>query len=224
MRSISHALVLVMFLVGGALAQPGAEPAPDPSPYPPPPAEPPPHQPYPAQPPPPPGYAPGYAPPAHQYIPVQLSIDDQRLLAQGEISDGQHVAGAALAIFFGFGVGQAVQGRWSETGWIFAVGEAASIAAIIVGLVRMVDDCFGSDRSCNNSDGEILFVGGLISFSVLRIWEIVDSIAGPPKHNQRVRDLRMRLGMPMPIYTRVMPYVAPARDGGGGVAGLTLRF
>jgi hypothetical protein len=33
----------------------------------------------------------------------------------------------------------------------------------------------------------------------------------------------MRLGMPMPMYTRITPYVSPTRDG-GTVAGFSLRF
>jgi hypothetical protein len=218
MRSIFHALVLVTLLVTSAVAQPG-EPAPYPAPYPPPPTDPqPPPQPYP-----PPVPHGGYAPPAHQYVPLQLSSEDQKLLAQGEITDGQHVAGAAVAIFFGFGIGQAVQGRWSEAGWIFALGESASLAALIIGAIKTIDNCF--ERTCNNTDGELLLWGGLIGFSVFRVWEVVDAFIAPPKHNRRVRELRMRLGMPMPMYTKVTPYLSPGGGGdGGGVAGLSFRF
>src|SRR5688500_1571426 len=153
-------------------------PAPEPSPYPPPP----PHQPYPPnQPPPPPA---GYAPQPYQYVPLQLSLEDQKLLSQGEISDGAQVGGVAGNLFFGFGVGQAIQGRWGETGWIFTLGEIASITAIVVGVGQSFEDCFGiDDTGCNDSnDGVGLIVGGLIGITVFRVWSVVDAFSGPQKH------------------------------------------
>jgi hypothetical protein len=72
----------------------------------------------------------------------------------------------------------------------------------------------------------VLLIGGLIGLVVFRVWEVADAIGGPPRHNSRVRELRMRLGMPpMGYVRRLQPYVAPplSRDG-GATAGLTLRF
>ena len=44
-------------------------------------------------------------------------------------------------------------------------------------------------------------------------------------HNRKVRELRMRMGIPQPMYTRITPFVKPNSDRtGGGVAGLTFRF
>jgi hypothetical protein len=215
MRAIVSVLFVLIVFQGAALAQPGQSPAgpmPAPAPYPPP-MQP---QPYPYP----------YAP--YQYgTPLPLTADEQELLSRGEISDGQHIGGGLVSLFFGFGVGQAVQGRYSDTGWIFTLGEAASMTAIFVGMVQAfdcVDDFEGS--SCNNDDSAgFLLVGGLIGIGVFRIWEIVDAFSGPTRHNAKVRALRMRLGIPQPMYTKVMPYVAPSlsRDG-GGTAGLTLRF
>lgn len=188
--------------------------------------------------PPPAGYPPagGYPPPAGGYPPpagyppagyapvVMLTPEELEVLHRGEISDGQHIAGGALALFFGFGVGQAVQGRWSDTGWVFTLGETASIAAVIAGAVAIADDCLDIDENCddaNDSAGTGLLVAGIIGISVFRIWEIVDAFAGPSSHNARVRELRMRVGAPQPYYG---PYFAPPKDGTGGVAGLTIRF
>lgn len=210
MRAIVSVLFVLTVLQGAALAQPGQTPAP--APYPPP-MQP---QPYPYP----------YAP--YPYgAPVQLTAEEQELLSQGEISDGQHIGGGLVSLMFGFGVGQAVQGRYGDTGWIFTLGEAASMTAILVGMVQAFDcvDEF-EDASCDSSDSAgFLFVGGLIGLGVFRIWEIVDAFSGPTRHNAKVRALRMRLGIPQPMYTKVMPYVAPSlsRDG-GGTAGLTLRF
>src|SRR5689334_17740720 len=51
----------------------------------------------------------GYAP--QQPMAVQLTVDEQWLLQRGFITDGEHLGGGLAALFVGFGVGQAVQGR-----------------------------------------------------------------------------------------------------------------
>lgn len=190
MRTIVSVLVLAV-LTGAASAQPGAQ---GPAPYPPP-------QPYP-----PPGY--GY--------PVQLSPADQELLMRGEISDGQQVGGGLLALFVGFGSGQAVQGRFGETGWIFLLGEGVSTAAMIRGFFDLFAEC-GNTNDCNTSAG--YFVVGLLGVTIFRTWGTIDAFVSPTFHNRRVRALKMRLGIP--IYS-VAPYVAPAHD--ATTAGLMLRF
>lgn len=171
-------------------------------------------------------YPPGVIPP-HAYV-AQLSEEDQALLARGEISEGRYIGGALASMFFGFGVGQAVHGRYHDTGWIFTLGETGTLAAMVVGALQAIGDCytFEADQGCNDDDdGEALMVGGLLGFLAFRTWELVDVFAAPPRHNARVRELRMRLGLPPPMYTRVQPHVAPSmsRDG-GAAAGLTLRF
>lgn len=199
------ALVLVM-LVGVAHAQPGA-------------GQPPPPPTYPQQyPPPPQQYQPGYA------YPAQLTPEEHELLLDGEISSGAHIGGGVAALFIGFGSGQAIQGRWSDTGWIFTVGEAASIAAIIGGAVRTVDDCDSvGETDCDHSDGPPLIIVGLIGFTVFHVWEIVDAFSGPAEHNRRVRDLKWRMGIPVQVGNKWSPYLNKTRDGGAS-AGLQLRF
>jgi hypothetical protein len=64
---------------------------------------------------------------------------------------------------------------------------------------------------------------GALSASIVRTWEIVDAAVGPSTHNRKLRALHARLGM-RPMYTRLTPYVAPAHDNSGGVAGVSLRF
>lgn len=230
MRAIVSALFVLIMLPGIAQAQPGQPPpagpppagaSPAEQPYPPPPpydGAPPAEQPYPPQPYPPQPYPAQYPPPYGP--PVQLTPEEQKLLSEGEISLGQHAGGVAANWFFGFGIGQAIQGRWSDTGWMFALGEAAGITVAIVGVTQLCFDCEGEDVS-NDGAGTMIAVG-LIGYMVTHVWSIVDAAIGPANHNGKVRTLKRRLGIPLEA-RRIIPYATPVRDG-GGTAGLSFRF
>ncbi len=134
---------------------------------------------------------PGNVPPAYAYQPA-LTSDDRELLASGEIPN---VGGAMVAdAFVGFGLGQAIEGRWGETGWIFTFGETIATAVFFDGLVRTFD-CGPTPslgvRRCPSDNG--LALGGAIALTVLRVWGIVDTTVGPVHHNARLRALRARL-------------------------------
>lgn len=184
-----------------------------------------------AAPPPQPYYGPQpyYAQP--QPVQVQLTVDEQWLLQRGYISPGEHIGGGVVSLFFGFGVGQAVQGRWSEKGWIFTVGEIGSFGAMIYGMATMFGACHeplvsdgpyyeACDRGAERRGATIL-IGGALALSVFRIWEVVDAFTGPADHNRRLSSLRGRLGYRDGYALR--PFVAPAGNG-GGVAGVGFSF
>jgi hypothetical protein len=220
MRTLLVVVVLVASSV--AAAQPGAAPPPptepQPQPYPPPQSQP---QPYP--PPQPQAYPPpqpyGYA---QRPMQVQLTLDEQYLLERGYISDGQQVGGTIVAFMFGFGLGHAVQGRFMERGYLFAIGDAVTGFIFINGFVKLMYCFEGCSEAQENNAVNWLIVGAL-SAGVVRTWEIVDAAVGPSTHNRKLRALHMRLGMQQPMYTRLSPYLGPTRDG-GGVAGVSLRF
>jgi len=209
MRALIVGVVLVVASV--AQAQPGnTEPQPDPQAYPPPPPQPTPH-PSSYEGPPPPIY---YAQP--RPMQAQLTLDEQYLLEKGYISDGQYVGGGIASIFLAFGIGQAIQGRWSDRGWIFTVGEVASITAMMYGIFKMAECAY----NCDTERAGTWAIGGALAMTGFRIWEIIDAWVVPPLHNRRVRELHMRLGMPV----QAMPYIAPKTDGNGIVGGLSVRF
>src|SRR5262245_13896284 len=104
--------LVVLGLASSAFAQPGQAP-------------PPPMQPQPWQPQP---YGYSAQPPPMQ---AQLTLDEQYLLDRGYISDSQRIRGGVASLFFGLGLGQAVQGRWTETGWIFTLGEGVTAGMFI---------------------------------------------------------------------------------------------
>jgi hypothetical protein len=202
------ALVASVFVPRIASAQPGAQPPQPPSPSP---------QPYPPAP-----YPQPYPPPA-----VQLTPEETELLAQGEISTGEMVAGGLVGSFFGLGIGHAVQGRYLDKGWIFTVGELAGGSLVIFGIVQCLEQHELDDGDCD--DAIPLLVGGLLVNAGFRVWEIIDVWAGPPRHNARVRELRLRLGYPPPPPPPPPPawglYLSPAKgESDGKVLGLTLRF
>jgi hypothetical protein len=208
MSRVLGSLVVSVLLANVALAQPGGY------------APPPPPQPYPPQPQPQP-YAP--QPYAYQPPPVQLTAEEADMLQRGPISDGAHIGGGLVALFFGFGVGQAVQGRYGDTGWIFTVGEAGSMALLIYGATRIFHDCFDDlGAPCHNEASATPFVVGILGLTGFRIWEIVDAFAGPASYNRRYKDLQMRVnGYSRPQWGL---YSARSMDREASVMGLELKF
>lgn len=206
MRNAGLAIIGVLALTQGVRAQPGQTP---PTPY--------------GQP------APGpYAPPPHAYgapaygQPTVLTPEEHELLLRGEIDDSAQIGGAAVNLFVGFGLGQAIQGRWSDTGWIFTLGELGSMAVLMGAAIDAIDDCGNHDQCADTDENVGLMVGAALAFTVFRVWSVGDAIAGPSAHNRRVRDIKMRVGIPVRL-GELRPYVRRSGDG-GGTAGLSLHF
>jgi hypothetical protein len=163
---------------------------------------------------------PGQTVPSPSAYQPQLTDDERDLLAKGEISDRRYTSGALASFFVGFGIGQALEGRWSDTGYIFTLGETASAVALIYGLDRTLH-CF---EGCSN-DGSRWIIGGTFFLGAFRVVEIVDALIAPPRHNQRVRELRSRLGYPShDVFYGFKPLLTPPKNGDGAVAGFELRF
>jgi hypothetical protein len=229
MRTTNVALLVITIGSATASAQPGALPAdpaapptapptteqvaPPATPYGPPMAPPPPYAP--------PPYGQAVVPPPYGYQPqVALTAEDRDLLASGEISDEAHVGGGIAAIFVGFGVGQAIQGRWTETGWIYTLGETVASTAFTIGLVEQFTACVEpalTDRNCSDR-GVTPLVLGMLGVVGFRVAGSIDAFVAPPRHNERVRRLKMRLGYP------VAPYISHAHGTDGSVAGVTIHF
>jgi hypothetical protein len=172
---------------------------------------------------------PGQVPPPYAYQPApppaMLTAEEQELLLDGEISDGQHAGGVVAAVVVGFGIGQAIEGRWSEKGYIFTLGEGGSGVLFTYGLMKWLTNCVDhSGCADKDSNGPELMLVGLLGSVVFRVWGVVDAVAGPGEHNQRVRALRMRVGGQQPYYGRLQPYVVPSQQGGGAVAGVGFTF
>lgn len=222
MSRLIASLVTSMVLVSVAMAQPGSPPPyappPQPQPYPQPQPQPYP-QPYPQPQP--------YAPQPYNYQPraqVQITAEEAEILNRGPISDGAHMGGGLIALFFGFGVGQAIQNRWSDTGWIFTVGEIGSGALMIYGITRVFGDCFTPDQSnyCESGRGTTALVVGALALTGFRIWEVVDAFAGPASYNRRYKDIQLRVNGYAPPRWGI--YSTRTMDRQATVTGLELKF
>jgi hypothetical protein len=105
-----------------------------------------------------------------------------------------------------------------ERGWIFTLGEFAGFA-----LAAVATSESDLDESVTTSLA-IVGGGGLLA---LKVWEVVDAIRGPSRHNRRVRDIRTKSGFAhRDAKVIVQPFVLlnNDRDGRGGLAGITVRF
>jgi hypothetical protein len=152
---------------------------------------------------------------------LQLTPEDQNLLADGEISTGAHIGGGLVSLMFGFGTGHIVQGRWGDRGWIFTLGESASLGVMIYGIGKMASSCTTIDETgdCGTS-GTGFVLGGAVALTALHVWEVVDAFVAPIGHNRRVRQAQLRHGM---RFSSVTPYFTPTA-GDGAVGGLSLKF
>lgn len=120
---------------------------------------------------------------------INLTENDKKVLEVGEISQSRYIIGGVLGTYpIGFGLGHAVQGRWTQGGWIFTAGEVASLAAVVGGVAGCIDNSFSSDK-CSGLESTLI-VTGVVGFVGFRIWEIVDVWAAPPGMNTKYRALK----------------------------------
>ena len=167
-----------------------------------------------------PASSPEPVPPSNKKPMYPITAEEQKLLDRGEIGETSYVVGAILGTWpIGFGVGHAIQGRYMEKGWIFTLGEAASIAVLIRGLNRCgyYADDWDKEDSCN--DGDELVLIGALGFIGFKVWEIVDLWVTPREINERIRTLRVRQ---MYGAMTVEPGFIPLAD--GGMLGLRMSF
>ncbi|MGE0761708.1 MAG: hypothetical protein AB7N80_00375 [Bdellovibrionales bacterium] len=148
--------------------------------------------------------------------PLMLTAEEQRTLSQGEISTAAHIIGGVIGTYPGFGLGHAIQGRYSEKGWIFTVGELGSLAVLMAGL----EDCVlvfseDDDEECDRKAGLVAI--GALGYMGFHLWEIFDVWWGPYDHNNRYRLIRSRVD-----YWNMNGYLAPTKD--GAMVGLQITF
>ncbi|MEO8840806.1 MAG: hypothetical protein ABI591_08495 [Kofleriaceae bacterium] len=154
-----------------------------------------------------------------------MSAEDADLLETGEIGPGKWLLGVGVATGMGFGMGQTVQGRWRETGWIFTVGESLSLTALVLTIPALFSgDCYDcSQREHSESNrAAYIAIGSLIAYAGFHVWEIGDALIAPVAFNHRYHAALAR--HPEATQLAVTPFLVPSDRGSGGVAGVALRF
>lgn len=147
-----------------------------------------------------------------------LTSEDRKALDRGRISEGEHIGGGVVGTFLGFGIGHAVQGRFSDDGVTFLVGELASMGGLFLGAA----DCVGPSGRC--ARGLALVSISALAFVGFRIWEIVDVWAEPPRLNRQYQRVKDKLGRQGKATSpEVSLFVAPVSHR-SGIAGFQLRF
>jgi hypothetical protein len=136
---------------------------------------------------------------AKEVVPeYKLTTDEEDLLRRGEISQGSYITGGIFATVLGFGSGQMIQGRYADANaWIYTIGDAASTALVAVGAGNAFGCLITFMLACDQSDlddASALMGVGVAGFVVFRVLQSVDAWSGPPRHNQRVRELKARTG------------------------------
>jgi hypothetical protein len=147
-----------------------------------------------------------------------LSIKDREIWEAGEVNGFQWFLGSAAGVFLGFGLGQLIQGRWESKGLFFAIGEVSTLSISVVATISLLEDS-------SSTKGQLAAVLGFISFGILRMWDMVDSIVAPYHHNRRYRTLEKRFKSQDARSARafIMPVIYPSSEGGGGLL-FTMTF
>ncbi len=165
----------------------------------------------------------------------RLTEREEEILERGLISQERYIAGGLVGTFLvPFGVGQAIHGRYSDTGWIFTVSELTSLTLLVAGAVSCAsetdlryDPATGRFKSQSCSGSSVgLVIGGLIGFVGFRIWELVDLWVGAPAHNDRYRRIKRKSRGLTPNDEEASLYFGPQPTAMGNslVAGLQFRF
>jgi hypothetical protein len=143
----------------------------------------------------------------------ELSSDDEKVLMRGMITPNQQIAGGILSIVPGFGLGQAVENRYEEKGWIFTVGEATSVGIALAAGPHCIFDTNTPHGSCG-----VTTAFGIVA-GLIKLWEVGDAWIAPISNNQRYEQLHWQKGR---VYTGFN--IVPAPIGKENAPGLNIDW
>jgi proteasome assembly chaperone (PAC2) family protein len=159
---------------------------------------------------------------------ILLTEDDERILKIGHISKSRYVIGGIIGTYpIGFGVGHAIQNRWSDNGWIFTAGEVGSVILVAAGAMKCIDKISQSQGGCTGTDGGTLLTIGIVGFVGFRIWEILDVWIAPDSINRKHKLIEEKLEEKIKEKKAVKTSldIRPILDPSGSVgAGLVFSF
>lgn len=147
-----------------------------------------------------------------------LTDDEIRIYRQGPVSQSRRGIAYGTSYLFGFGIGHMIAKKWTEFGFVFTAGEAASIGGMIAGAVILVDENSAGETSVSTG-GALLIAGSALTFLGLRIWEIFDLAMRANEHKKLYRSASEKLNKQASV--RFVPYLSKEFDPG---LALQVRF
>ena len=108
-----------------------------------------------------------------------------RIQEIGLIEPWQHILGTLVGYFPGFGMGHAVQGRYSLDGRNYALGEGISVAVFFPMVFACALSGMGGGKNVNATCGVAVIAGGI--FLGFKIAEVIDLIYSPFEQNRKWR-------------------------------------
>lgn len=156
---------------------------------------------------------------------IPLTTDEMKTFEIGLLGNTRYITGGILGTLPGFGLGHTIQGRWKDRGWIFTVGELASLSVFYYSGLSCLGEGVSNSISRGTNDGSsgscylanVAFAG----FIGFKIWEIVDLWYGGYQHQQRYDLLKKKMNLTdNKISYNVLPIVSSNSLG----LGLNIRF
>src|SRR5690606_9724182 len=86
-----------------------------------------------------------------------LTDEEMKIFEKGKITDSSKNLGRALSIIPGYGIGQAVQGRWDESGRKVLMGQASGVGIMAIGLISCLIG--HHDNGCSDFSKLVVYAG-----------------------------------------------------------------
>lgn len=109
---------------------------------------------------------------------------------QETTTEDRYIAGGVVGSVIGLGIGQAINGNYTNSGWVFTLTEVPSLAMLIAGaMIYHIGAPYMTYQQAKNL-GTGLLIPGVLLFAGFRIWDIVDlwsmPYVGKPLQNTNV--------------------------------------
>lgn len=154
-----------------------------------------------------------------------LTSEEVKILNIGPLENPRYITGGVLGTSIGFGLGHIVQGRWQEKGWIFTLGESASLITALGAGTLCITRNISSNVFTGEDDDYSLACWitnlALASFVGFKIWEGVDLWHGGYLQRENYKNLKIKMEQNSKKFTYNVTPMSVANNFG---LGLTIQF